>query len=66
MDHIAMLFLCLAIGIALRKFRRIPDNAHTTINAFIINVSPYLGWRRQNAANGGRLELRHAASLSRI
>jgi hypothetical protein len=29
-------------------------------------VSPYLGWRRQNAANGDRLELRHAASLSPI
>jgi hypothetical protein len=39
MDNIAMLFLCLAIGMALRKFRRIPDNAHTTINAFIINVA---------------------------
>jgi predicted permease len=35
MDNIAMLFLCLAIGMALRKFGRVPDNAHTTINAFI-------------------------------
>jgi malate permease and related proteins len=39
MDNVAMLFVCLAIGMALRKFRRIPDNAHTTINAFIINVA---------------------------
>lgn len=39
MDNIAMLFLCLAIGMALRKFNRVPDNAHTTINAFIINVA---------------------------
>ena len=34
-----MLFACLAIGMALRKFRRVPDNAHTAINAFIINVA---------------------------
>ena len=39
MDNVAMLFVCLAIGMALRKFRRIPDNAHTTINAFIINLA---------------------------
>jgi hypothetical protein len=39
MDNVAMLFVCLAIGMSLRKFRRIPDNAHTTINAFIINVA---------------------------
>jgi malate permease and related proteins len=39
MDNVAMLFLCLAIGVALRTFRRVPDNASTTINAFIINVA---------------------------
>ena len=39
MDNIAMLFLCLAIGMALRKFGRVPDNANTTLNAFIINVA---------------------------
>ena len=39
MDNIAMLFLCLAIGMALRKFNRVPDNAHATINAFVINVA---------------------------
>jgi malate permease and related proteins len=39
MDNIAMLFVCLAIGMAMRKFNRVPDNAHTTINAFIINVA---------------------------
>jgi malate permease and related proteins len=39
MENIALLFVCLAIGMALRKFRRVPDNAHTTINAFIINVA---------------------------
>ena len=39
MDNIIMLFACLAIGMALRRFERVPDNAHTAINAFIINVS---------------------------
>jgi len=39
MDNIIMLFACLAIGMALRWFQRIPDNAHTSINAFIIHVS---------------------------
>lgn len=39
MDNIIMLFVCLAIGMALRWFNRMPDNAHTSINAFIIHVS---------------------------
>ena len=39
MDNIAMLFLCLAVGMALRKFGRVPDNAHVTINGFIVNVA---------------------------
>jgi predicted permease len=39
MDNILMLFACLAIGMALRKFHRVPDNAHTAINAFIVNVA---------------------------
>ena len=39
MDNIVMLFACLAIGIGLRWGKRIPDNAHITINAFIIHVS---------------------------
>jgi malate permease and related proteins len=39
MDNIIMLFACLAIGMALRRFERVPDNAHTSINAFIIHVS---------------------------
>jgi len=33
MENIAVLFACLAIGVALRRFDRIPDNAHATINA---------------------------------
>jgi malate permease and related proteins len=39
LENIALLFVCLALGMALRKFRRVPDNAYTTINAFIINVA---------------------------
>ena len=39
MDNIIMLFVCLAIGMALRWFKRVPDNAHTSINGFIIYVS---------------------------
>ena len=39
MDNIVMLFACLATGMTLRWSRRAPENAHTTINAFIIHVS---------------------------
>jgi predicted permease len=39
MGNIILLFACLAIGMALRKSGRVPENAHTTLNAFIIHVS---------------------------
>ena len=39
MQNIVLLIFCLAIGIALCGFGRVPDNAHTTLNAFIINVA---------------------------
>jgi hypothetical protein len=39
MGNIILLFVCLAIGMALRKYGRVPENAHTTLNAFIIHVS---------------------------
>ncbi len=39
MTNIIMLFICLAIGMALRYSERVPVNAHTSINAFIIHVS---------------------------
>lgn len=39
MQNIALLLVCLAIGAALRRYSSIPDNAHTTLNAFIINVA---------------------------
>lgn len=39
MHNIILLIACLAIGIALRRFGRVPDNAHTTLNTFIIYVA---------------------------
>src|SRR5690348_8044562 len=39
MSNIILLFLCMLIGILLRRYGRVPDNAHTVINGFIINVS---------------------------
>ncbi|HJU19037.1 MAG TPA: AEC family transporter [Stellaceae bacterium] len=39
MGNIVLLFLCLMLGMALRASGRVPDNAHQTINAFVINVS---------------------------
>ncbi len=39
MGNIVLLFACLVIGVALRKSGRAPDNAHTSLNAFIIHVS---------------------------
>jgi hypothetical protein len=39
MQNIILLILCLAIGIVLRRSGRAPDNAHTTLNTFIIHVA---------------------------
>ena len=39
MGNVALLFLCLAAGVALRASGRVPDNAHVAINGFIINLS---------------------------
>jgi malate permease and related proteins len=39
MSNIILLFLCMLIGIALRRYGRVPDDAHVAINGFIINVS---------------------------
>ena len=39
MSNIILLFLCMLIGITLRRYGRVPDNAHAAINGFIINVS---------------------------
>src|SRR6516162_6597507 len=39
MSNIALLFLCLAAGVALRASGQVPNNAHLAINGFIINIS---------------------------
>jgi len=39
MQNIVLLQICLAAGIILRWFGRVPDNAHLTLNGFIINVA---------------------------
>jgi malate permease and related proteins len=39
MSNIILLFLCMLIGIALRRYGRVPENAHVAINGFVINVS---------------------------
>ena len=39
MTNIAMLVVCLLVGMILRATRRVPENAHVAINAFIIHVA---------------------------
>jgi predicted permease len=39
MQNIILLVLCMTIGIALRRSGRMPDNAHTTLNVFIIHAA---------------------------
>ncbi len=39
MTNIALLVLCLLIGMALRHWRRAPENAHVALNSFIIHVA---------------------------
>ena len=39
MTNISMLAVCLLAGMLLRSARRVPDNAHLTINGFIIHVA---------------------------
>ena len=39
MNNVLLLFLCLGAGIVLRASGRVPDNAHQTINGFIINIA---------------------------
>jgi predicted permease len=39
MTNIAMLVVCLAIGMILRRTRRAPENAHVALNVFIIHVA---------------------------
>ncbi len=39
MENLALLALCFAFGIILRRSGRLPDNAHATLNGFIIHIS---------------------------
>ncbi|MDE2007676.1 MAG: AEC family transporter [Rhodospirillales bacterium] len=39
MQNIVLLLICLMLGIGLRASGRVPENAHTTLNAFIINIA---------------------------
>ena len=39
MSNLILLFVCLIIGILLKKSKIIPDNFHTSLNAFVINIS---------------------------
>jgi len=39
MSNLLMLMACLVAGLALRHWQRVPDNAHTAINAVIIHIS---------------------------
>jgi predicted permease len=38
-NNIALLFVCLLLGMLLRIGHRIPDNSHNSLNAFIIHIS---------------------------
>ncbi|WDT68084.1 AEC family transporter [Cloacibacterium sp. TD35] len=39
MSNLILLFVCLIIGIILKKSKIIPENFHTSLNAFVINIS---------------------------
>jgi hypothetical protein len=39
MSNIILLFVCMAIGMMLRKSGRLPDNSHLVLNTFIIYIS---------------------------
>ena len=39
MANIAILVICLLLGMIMRKTRRAPDNAHVSLNAFIIHIA---------------------------
>lgn len=39
MSNLILLFLCLLLGIVLRKTKIFPENGHLALNAFVINIS---------------------------
>ena len=39
MNNIVLLFVCLLLGMGLRAAKKVPENAHLALNAFIIHIS---------------------------
>lgn len=39
MSNLILLFLCLVLGVILKKSKIVPENFHTSLNAFVINIS---------------------------
>ncbi|WP_188617577.1 AEC family transporter [Cloacibacterium rupense] len=39
MSNLILLFVCIFLGILLRKAKAVPENFHTSLNAFVINIS---------------------------
>jgi malate permease and related proteins len=39
MNNIVLLFVCLLLGMGLHAAKRVPENAHVALNAFIIHIS---------------------------
>ena len=39
MSNLILLFVCLFLGIFLRKLKLFPENGHVALNAFVVNIS---------------------------
>jgi len=39
MANLLTLFVCLAAGVVIRRSGRLPENSHSVLNTFIINIS---------------------------
>ena len=39
MANLLTLFVCLAAGVVLRRSGRLPENSHSVLNTFVINIS---------------------------
>ena len=39
MANILLIFVCLILGMLLRVYKKVPDNGHVTLNAYIINLA---------------------------
>jgi predicted permease len=58
MSNLLLLLACFTAGLLLRRFARVPDNAHTTLNAVIVHVS--LPAATLHHLHGFSFEQRHA------